>query len=172
MGGSTVGQRRQWHPTPVFLLCIPLQRSCMENPPGGAWWAVVYEVAQSLTLLKRLSSSSSSSTVGLDGWMTSPTWWTWVWASSGSWWWTGKPGMLQSMGSQRAGYDSVTELNWTLWGISVRQDHIHQFMRRDFCCWQRKFSRFWRTRIFICYELFQFLYSVIFQIALSESLTS
>ena len=39
--------------------------------------------------------------------------WTWVWASSGSWWWTGKPGMLQSMGSQRVGHDWVTELNQT-----------------------------------------------------------
>ena len=35
-----------------------------------------------------------------DGWMASPSRWTWVWASSGGWWWTGKPGMLQSMGSQ------------------------------------------------------------------------
>ena len=40
-----------------------------------------------------------------NGWMTSLTQWTWVWASSGSWWWTGKPGMLQSMGSQRIGHD-------------------------------------------------------------------
>ena len=38
--------------------------------------------------------------------------WTWVWVSSGSWWWTGKPGMLQSMGSQRVGHDWATELNW------------------------------------------------------------
>ena len=45
--------------------------------------------------------------------MVSPTWWTWVLASPGSWWWTGKPGMLQSMGSQRVGHDRVTELNWT-----------------------------------------------------------
>ena len=37
---------------------------------------------------------------GWDGWMASPTWWTWVWASSGSWWWTGKPGMLKSLSSQ------------------------------------------------------------------------
>ena len=44
--------------------------------------------------------------------MPSPTWWTWVWASSRSWWWTGKPGMLQSMGSQRVGHDWVTQLNW------------------------------------------------------------
>ena len=41
----------------------------------------------------------------------SPTRWTWVWESSRSWWWTGKPGVLQSIGSQRAGHDRVTELN-------------------------------------------------------------
>ena len=44
--------------------------------------------------------------------MTSLTPWTWVWVSCGSWWWTGKPGMLQSMGSQRVGHNWVTELNW------------------------------------------------------------
>ena len=40
-------------------------------------------------------------------WLASPTRWTWVWANSGSWWWTGKPGVLQSMGSQRVGHDWV-----------------------------------------------------------------
>ena len=49
---------------------------------------------------------------GWDGWMASPTQWTRVWASSGSWWWSGKPGVLQSMGSQRVRHDWVTELNW------------------------------------------------------------
>ena len=47
---------------------------------------------------------------GWDGSKASPTQWRWVWASSGSWWWTGKPGVLQSMGSQRAGHDWVTKL--------------------------------------------------------------
>ena len=42
---------------------------------------------------------------------------TWVWARSGSWWWTVKPGTLQSMGSQRIGHDWVNELNWTEWNI-------------------------------------------------------
>ena len=50
---------------------------------------------------------------GWDGWMASLTLWTWVWASSRSWWWTGRPGMLQSTGSQRVGHDWVTELNWS-----------------------------------------------------------
>ena len=50
---------------------------------------------------------------GWDGWMASLTWWTWVWVNSGSWWWTGRPGVLQFMESQRFGHDWVTELNWT-----------------------------------------------------------
>ena len=50
---------------------------------------------------------------GWDGWMASLTQWTWVWVDSGSWWWTGWPGVLQFMGSQRVGHDWVTELNWT-----------------------------------------------------------
>ena len=66
---------------------------------------------------------------GWDGWMASPTWWTWVWVNSRSWWWTGRPGVLQFMGSQRVGYD-WTELNramsksgakngWTLFAESL-----------------------------------------------------
>jgi len=51
---------------------------------------------------------------GWDGWMASPTPWTWVWGGSRSWWCTGKPGMLQSMGSQRVRQEWLTELNWTL----------------------------------------------------------
>ena len=62
---------------------------------------------------ERLKAGEEGVDRGWDGWMASPTWWTWVWASSGSWWWTGKPGVLQFMGSQRVGQDWVTELNWT-----------------------------------------------------------
>ena len=51
---------------------------------------------------------------GWDGWMASLTWWTWVWVDSGSWWWTGRPGVLWFMGSQRVGHDWVTELNWNV----------------------------------------------------------
>ena len=45
--------------------------------------------------------------------MASPTRWTWVWVNSGSWWWTGRTGMLQFMGSQRVGHNWAAELNWT-----------------------------------------------------------
>ena len=54
------------------------------------------------------------------GWMSSLTQWTWVWVSSGSWRWTGKPGVPQSMGSQRVRHDWATELNWTDVGTSFR----------------------------------------------------
>ena len=50
---------------------------------------------------------------GWDGWMASPTWWKWVWVNSGSWWWTGRPGVLRFMGLQRVGHDWTTELNGT-----------------------------------------------------------
>ena len=48
---------------------------------------------------------------GWDDWMASPTRWKWVWVNSGSWWWTGRPGMLRFMRSQRVGHDWATELN-------------------------------------------------------------
>ena len=50
---------------------------------------------------------------GWDGWMASLTRWTWVCVNSGSWWWTGRPGVLRFMGSQKVGHDWATQLNWT-----------------------------------------------------------
>ena len=58
---------------------------------------------------ERLRAGGEGDDRGWDGWMASPTHWTWVWANSGRWWRTGKPGTLQSMGSQRAVQDLVTE---------------------------------------------------------------
>ena len=63
---------------------------------------------------------------GWDGWLTSPTQWTWVWVNSRSWWWTGRPGVLQSMGSQRIGHDRVTELNES-WVTSRSGVHVRVF---------------------------------------------
>ena len=62
---------------------------------------------------ERLKVGEEGEDRGWDGWMASPTQWTWVWVNSGSWWWTGKPGVLQSMGSQRVRHDWATELNWS-----------------------------------------------------------
>ena len=61
---------------------------------------------------ERLEAGREGDGRGWDSWMASLTQWTWVWASSGCWWRTGKPVVLQSMGSQRVGHDWVTELNW------------------------------------------------------------
>ena len=62
----------------------------------------------------RLKAREERDDGGWDGWMASPTQWTWVWVNSRSWWWTGRPGMLQSRGSQRVGHDWATELNWVI----------------------------------------------------------
>ena len=56
---------------------------------------------------------------GLDGWMASPTQRAWVWVNSGSWWWTGRPSVLQSMGSQRVGHNWVTELTELNWAGKI-----------------------------------------------------
>ena len=61
---------------------------------------------------ERLKAGGEGDDREWDGWMASPIWWTWVWASFGSWWWTGRPGVLQSMESQRVGHNWTTELNW------------------------------------------------------------
>ena len=72
-----------------------------------------------LTQLKRpwcwesLKVGGEGDNGGWDGWMASLTQWTWVWVNSRSWWWTGKHGVLQSMGSQKVGNDWATEVNWT-----------------------------------------------------------
>ena len=61
---------------------------------------------------ERLRAGGEGDDRGGDGWMASLTQWTWVWVHSGSWWWTGRPGVLQFMGSQRVGHNWATELNW------------------------------------------------------------
>ena len=61
--------------------------------------------------------------------MASPTQWTWVWVNSRSWWWTGRPGVLQFMGLQRVGNDWVTEQNW--WNDSKpRSHHMNNLIRK------------------------------------------
>ena len=59
---------------------------------------------------ERLKVGGEGGDRGWDGWMASPTQRTWVWVNSGSWWWTGKPGVLQSIGLQRVRHDWGTEL--------------------------------------------------------------
>ena len=63
---------------------------------------------------ERLKAGGEGDNRRWGGWIASLTQWTWVWINSGNWWWTGKPGLLQSMGSQRVRYDWATELIWTI----------------------------------------------------------
>ena len=69
--------------------------------------------AESWLIWKDPDAGGEGDDTGWDGWMASLTQWTWVWVDSGSWWWTGRPGVLRFMGSQRVRHDWATELNWT-----------------------------------------------------------
>ena len=62
---------------------------------------------------ERLRAGGEGDDRGWDGWMASLTQWTWVWVDSRSWWWTGRPGVLRFMESQRVRHNWATELNWT-----------------------------------------------------------
>ena len=68
---------------------------------------------------------------GWEGWMASPTRWTWVWVNSESWWWTGRPGVLWFTGSQRVGHNWATELNWLIKITSVCILWTSNFPSRD-----------------------------------------
>ena len=68
---------------------------------------------------ERLKVGGEGDSRGWDGWMASPSQWTWVWVNTGSWWWTGRPGLLQPMELQRVRHDWVTELNWKLPWIMI-----------------------------------------------------
>ena len=88
---------------------------------------------------ERLKAGGEGDDRGWDGWMALPTRWTWVWASSGSWWWTGKPGVLQPMGLQRVWRNWETELKYT-------DNSIWCTFPELFCrCKNLPFSSKWKT---------------------------
>ena len=77
---------------------------------GHLMWRI--DSLEKILMLGKIEGRRRRGWQGWDGWMASLTWWTWVWASSRCWWWIAKPGVLQSMGSQRVGHNWATELNW------------------------------------------------------------
>ena len=91
---------------------ILYQLSHKRSPVPSHTWCEELPLWKKPWFWRRLKSGGEGNDRGWDGWIASLTLWTWVWVSSGSWWWTGKPGMLQSMGSQRVGQNWMTELNW------------------------------------------------------------
>ena len=76
----------------------------------ATWWEELNHVKRPWCW-ERLRAGGEGDDKGRDGWMASPTR-TQVWVDSRSWWWTGRPGVLQFMGLQRVGHDWATELNW------------------------------------------------------------
>ena len=79
----------------------------------ATWLWRAYSLEKTLMLGKKLKAKGERGDRGWDGYMASLTQWTWVWVNSGSWWWTGRPGVLWFMRLQRVGHDWVIELNWT-----------------------------------------------------------
>ena len=101
-------------PSSHLILCRPL----LLLPPIPP--STLATSCEELTHWKRLwcweglGARGEGDNRGWDGWMASLTRWTWVWVNSGSWWWTGMPGVLRFMGSKRVGHDWATDLIWFL----------------------------------------------------------
>ena len=87
------------------------------------WRTDLYEET---LMLGKIEAGGEGDDRGWDGWMASPTQWSWVWVSSRSWWWTGRPVMLRFMGSQRVRDDWETELNWN-WATNTFHLHLGLF---------------------------------------------
>ena len=105
----------QWNPIP-FALSIEIEKTILKlvrnNKISQIAKAIMsWSSFKALVTYVRLKAGGEVDDRGWDGWMASLTRRTWVWANSESWWWTGKPGVLQSTGSQRVGHDWATELN-------------------------------------------------------------
>ena len=79
-------------------------------------------------MLGQIGAGGEGEDRGWDGWMASLTRWTWVWVNSGSWWWTGRPGVLWLMGSQRVRHDWATDLIWSAgWFLCLRLCQLGSF---------------------------------------------
>ena len=121
--------KNSWFGTVVLEKTLESPLDCKEiqpvHPKGNQSWIFIGRtdaeaetpiLCKDLTHWKtpwcweRLKAGGEGDDRGWDGWMASLTQWTWVWVNSGSWWWTGKPGVLQSMGSRRVGHGWTTEL--------------------------------------------------------------
>ena len=134
-----------WAPKNWYLWMVALEKTlespldCKEiqpvHPKGNKSWtfigrtdaeaetpSILVTCCQELTHLKRpwcwerLKAGGEGDDRGWDGWLASPTQCTWVWLGSGSWWCTGRPGVLQFTGSQKVRHDWVTELMKPIWG--------------------------------------------------------
>ena len=125
------------------------------NPKGNQFWIVIgrtYDEAETLILwppevknsllektlvLGKNEAGGEGDDRGWDDWMASPTQWTWVWVNSESRWWTGRPGVLWSMGSQSlTRLSDWTELNWNAWRAQRQKNP--SLTSQDMCVWYQK----------------------------------
>ena len=107
----TVSDEQQRSLAYIYIyLFSPKLPSWNSNTLAASWEELTYW--KRLWCCEGLGAGGEGDDRGWDGWMASLTRWTWVWVNSGSWWWTGRPGVLWFMGSQRVGHDWATELNW------------------------------------------------------------
>ena len=86
---------------------------------------------------ERLKAEGEGEDRGWDSWMALPTRWTWVWVNSGSWWWTGRRGVLRSMGWQRVGHNWATELNGTNKYNKICVSPIHWKLQSSCVSWEK-----------------------------------
>ena len=90
-----------------------------DSDAGKDWRQEDKGALKRLWCWERLKAGRQGGDKGWDGWMASPTQWAWVWVNSESRQWTGRPGVLQSMGSQRIRHNLVTELSWTEHSLTI-----------------------------------------------------
>ena len=95
----------------IVAFQVGLRGRTISNTFGHLMWRA--NSLEKTLMLGKIEVGGEEGNRGWDGWMASLTQWTRVWLSPRSWWWTGKPGILKSMGLQRVGHDWATELNWT-----------------------------------------------------------
>ena len=134
-----VDHKEDWAPKNLYFWTVALEKTlespldCKEiqpvHPKGDQSWAFIGRTdteaetpilwppdskswLTQTPIWERLKAGGEGDNRERDGWMASLTQWTWVWVNSVSWWWTGRPGVLRFMGSQRVGPDWATELNW------------------------------------------------------------
>ena len=112
--------QKPYHPESILLrtaLRSWQRKTIYLTKPTGSHVENINWLLYSPTIMfcwERLKAGGEGDDRGWGGFMASLTQWTWVWVNSGGWWWTGKPGMLQTMGSQsRTQLNGWTELNWT-----------------------------------------------------------
>ena len=112
-------------------------------PPNAKSWLIWKDPWE------RLMAGVEGDDRGWDGWMASLTWRTWIWVDSGSWWWTGRPGMLQFMGSQRVRHNWVTELTLC---SAIQYMHLHISSKYILMWWAKwkENSLHWNMIKFYC----------------------